>query len=295
MQDTLEIVKKADQYRSQKGDTESAIKLLEEHVDMLREDPLLSFDIPLILKSLGTCYRDIGNTNKALELYKEALELSRNDFNKIEESDILSSMAFLELKIGSIDQALKYAKQSLKYIGNKRGEKFGIAKSNAHAVLGNIYFENGDYEDALLSYKRALSVAENINFEKRIITVVGDIANVYVMTGKYDEARKLLKKYIEKAEKSYRIAIPQYYLRLGKVFLNKGDLKKAEENFLIAMHNANENKLIRDMGESSEALGDLYRKKDKSRADKYYKDAVTYYVSGSYKKQAEYVKKKLKN
>ena len=296
MKDTLDIVKEAEAFRDEKGDLKTAIDILEAHLKTLQEDPLiLSFDIPLVLKKLGSYYRDIGDTDKARRLYNEALGLARNDLNKIEEADILSSLAFLELKTGTVEKALEYANKSLKYIGTKRGEKFGEAKANAYAVVGNIYFEKGDYIDALENYKRALSTAENIKYVKRVLTVLGDIANVHIRNGELWKAVRILKESIVRAKKFYVLAVPQFYLRLGRIYLEKKDFKLAKENFLIALDCAAENSLVRDIGECNEALGDFFSVNNEEESNEYYKKALESYNKSNYKNQARFVSKKLQS
>lgn len=294
MNDTLDVIKEADIYKYEKSDPQKAIDILESHLVILRKDPIiLSFDIPLVLKKLGSYYRDIGDTGKARTLYNEALELAKNDLNKTEEADILSSLAFLELKTGTTEKALEYANKALKYIGTKRGEKFGEAKANTFAVLGNIYFEEGEYIEALENYKRALSTAENIKYVKRILTVSGDIANVHIRNGEYWKATRLLKENIKRAEKSYGVAVPQFYLRLGRIYLAENDKKLAKENYQKALDCATKDGLVRDMGECNEALGDMYVESDLKKANSYYKKAQEYFGKGGYKNQERYVKEKM--
>jgi tetratricopeptide (TPR) repeat protein len=163
-------------------------------------------------------------------------------------------MAFLELKTGNIEKAYKYATKRGDYIWNKRGEKFAIAKSNAFAVLGNIYFEKGEYEKAMYAYKRGLATAKFFNYTKREITILGDIANLYIIMGDYGIAEKKLNIALEKAEKEYFIALPSIYLRKSNICLANREFEKAKEYIDKALEKAKELELVRDIKEAEEAL-----------------------------------------
>ena len=295
MKDPLNIVKEADTYREKQGDIKKGISLLEKHLKELEKDSgVLSFYIPLFSKKLGDFYRDIGNTQKALEMYKRGLEVARNDLNKMEEADILVALAFLELKIGTTEKALNYAHKAWEYIGPKRGAKFAEVKSNTLAAMGNIHFEDGDNDEALDCYRKAIKVARKHNIAKRVITVTGDIANVYLNKGSEGVALGLLKKLLPEAKGSYRVAVPQIYIRIGKIYLESKECKKAEENFKKALDYAQEESLVRDIGESYEALGDVFIHQNISIAHTYYEKALKQYERGSLTRHTDSLKQKIK-
>jgi tetratricopeptide (TPR) repeat protein len=264
MEDPIKIIQQSDEIRDQGKGLDKAILLLEELLEEVRKDPIiLSFYIPLIMKKLGNLYRDIGDIKKAKETYQEALDTALNDLNRTEESDIFASMAFLELKTGDIEKALKYARKAEKNICPKRGKKFAEAKSNTYAVLGNIYFEKGEYEEAMDAYRRGLIVAEDAEYVRREITILNDMANIYIYKGHYFNAEKKLRLVLEKAEANYRIALPQVYLRLGKMYMDRDEFEKSKEYIDKALESAKELGLKGDIEESEEAL-EVYLKAVKS-------------------------------
>ena len=296
----MDIINQADYQRDIKGNIKESIRLIEDNIGQLRkkENILLSIYLPLFLRKLGNFYRDIGNTDKAYELYNEALAVAQNDLNKIEEADINTALAFLELKTGSIDTALKYAKSAYGYIGKKRGKKFGEARANTYAVLGNIYFEIGNYKKALVYYRKGLETAELCNLEKRVITLSGDVANVYLKQGPgmLAKAEIILKENIVRAEKSYLVAVPQMYLRLAKIYSIKyEDFKEAKENVLKGLEYAEKYNLKRDIAECNEALGDLYYQSQSPECDRYFGEAARIYEEGGYERQAYEVSKKIRD
>ena len=295
MDDPIEIIKKADEYREKDGDFNKAIDILEDLLVEVKKDPIiLCFYVPLILKKLGNLYRDIGDTKKAKETYEEALKVARNDLNKTEESDILTAMAFLELKTGDADKALKYAKKAEENIGPKRGIKFAEVRANTFAVLGNIYFEKGDFEEATEKYRFALFVAKNAKNIKREVTIVQDIANLNIVKGDYYEAKRLLQYILKKSKgEEYCLAVPQMYLRLGKAYQGLRKLDQAKENFEKALQFAQEKQLVRDIAESYEALGDYFSMLGDESSKSYYENALDIFEKGNYINSVVSVKKKL--
>jgi tetratricopeptide (TPR) repeat protein len=295
MQDPLEIVKEADKYREQEGDIQKGITLLEKNLKELEKDPIiLSFYIPLFLKKLGNFYRDIGDTKRAKELYQNGLEVAKNDLNRMEEADILVSMAFLELKTGTAKDALKYALKAWEYIGPKRGGKFAEIKVNTLAVLGNIHFEQADLEEALRRYERALRISEKYKIKKRIITVSGDIANVYIMLKEEEKALRILEKVLPLAEELYQVALPQIHMRIGKLNMAKRNYEKAKGSFRVALDISETMGLSRDIGESYENLGDVSALEDSHEAKIYYEKALTQYKKSGLSPHVESANRKLK-
>ncbi len=296
MEDTLDVVKRAEKLRNENGDIYEAINILENRARILRKDPfIMGVDLPLVLRKLATCYRDVGDIDSAYEIYNEALAIAINDNNKIEESDILSSLSFLELKTGSIEKAMEYAQRSLEYIGNKRrGLKFAEARSNAYAVLGNIYFEKEQYDDALESYNIALKTARKAKFVRRELTLLGDIANVHIKKGKLNQALIMLVKSINKAKREYGISVPQYHLRIGRIYIERKEFPEAEKYFKEALKYAKDLKLKRDIAECYEAIGDMHMEKgSKKKGERYYLKAIEGYREGRYKVQEEGVIRKI--
>ena len=293
MPDTLEIVKKTDQLVDE-GHIQEAIDILENHLKVIEEDSLiLGLDIPIVLKNLGRYYMIEGKTQKARDIYERALEVSKDDFNRIEESDILASLAFLELKTGEIYQALKYASRAEDYIATKRGRRFATARANTLAVLGNIHFHDGNLEKALEYYKRAKVVAKKIKFKKRVVTLTLDIANIHIHKKNYIRAGDILEKSIEEAKKRYPFAVSQCYLRLGRLNTLRNRPKDAKNNIENALEYAKKGKQFRDIGECYEAMGDLYIKEGKrEEAEVYYEKAMNYYKDGDFKPHIEALKKK---
>jgi tetratricopeptide (TPR) repeat protein len=161
-----------------------------------------------------------------------------------------------------------------------KGFKVEKVKSNIYAILGNIYFTTKDYQDSLENYKKALKLAEEIGYERRIMTVKNDMANVYIETGEVDKARDLLLSLKKKAQKENEFAMPQILLRLARVEFIENNLEKAKEYIEESINLSKQKGWKRDIAEGREALARIYKEQNKelqkniqlSKAKKAYKD-----------------------
>jgi len=142
--------------------------------------------------SIGDCYREKGEFDKAIEEYNRALEKAQND-----------------------------------------EEMGGETAAKALAALGEIYLRKEDFENAQNYFKQSIEAYP----ENEILAY--NVGEIYFSNQKIDEA-------IHYFELSTQIKPdwPSSYLKLGYVYLNKGDYEKSKLNF---------NKFLELDPESSEA------------------------------------------
>jgi tetratricopeptide (TPR) repeat protein len=161
-------------------------------------------------------YRDTGDLSSSVETYKEALEIVKDD-DCIYKADILRSLSFVSIYTEGLDRAYEYALDALNAVKQKKAKKYYRVKSNIYAVIGNILYEKNIYDDALVNYRKGMIFAKKDNFYQREITLGGDIANVYIAQRKYSKAIQIISKNLKLAKKSYRVSVPQLYLRRAKI------------------------------------------------------------------------------
>lgn len=92
-----------------------------------------------------------------------------------------------------------------------------------NATLAKNYFQKGEFEKALLEYKKLYAKSSSS------ITYINQIVTVYQQLEQYDKAEIFLLELLE------RINFPAFYVELGYNYQLKGDLKKANENYKKAM------------------------------------------------------------
>jgi tetratricopeptide (TPR) repeat protein len=212
--DVEEILLEVDRsIKSGKG-IDRSIKMLEETLEEI--EPTRDDYYETVIK-LATVYRYHRNYTDAETVLMNGISKATTYEKKIHLSDIYRNLSFIKLQQKDFVKARIYAKKALSIVKYMKGFKADRSKSNIYAVLGNIYFTTKDYKDALKNYQKALKKAEKIGFEERVLTLKGDIANVYIETGKLKKARDILLSIEEKGEEVHEKAIPQIYLRLARI------------------------------------------------------------------------------
>jgi tetratricopeptide (TPR) repeat protein len=237
-----------------------AFSLLE---NLLKDlDPSTEEYFETVLK-LSELYRN----NKSYTAAEELLEKSTHYAKKFEENlylaDIYRSLSFIKLQKREFPDARKYAKKALSIVKYMKGFKADKNKANIYALLGNICFTNKKYKEALEYYNKGLTKAEKIQFDKRVITIKNDIANLYIETDKTNKAKILLKELKRKSKKIYKLAYPQVLIRLAKLEYETKSYEKAKKYLYEALDFVKQNDWKRDIAEVREELAFVYKEEGK--------------------------------
>jgi tetratricopeptide (TPR) repeat protein len=193
--------------RDKEGKPKVALKelLKYKNEDFKEYDELIKY---VLMKAV--LYRDTGDMESSVETYKEALSIVKDD-DHINKADILRSLSFVSIYTEGFEKAYEYALDALNTVKDKRGKKYYRVKSNIYAVIGNILYGEEEYEKALINYKKGMYWAEKDHFYQREITLGGDIA-MYILHKEIFKAIYYLKN-LKLPKKSYRISVPQLYLK----------------------------------------------------------------------------------
>jgi len=269
--DVEEILLEVDRsIKSGKG-IDRSIKMLEETLEEI--EPTRDDYYETVIK-LATVYRYHRNYADAENVLMNGISKAKTYEKQIHLSDIYRNLSFIKLQQKDFVKARIYAKKALSIVKYMKGFKADRSKSNIYAVLGNIFFTTKDYKDALKNYQKALKKAKKIGFEERVFTLKGDIANVYIETGKLKKARDILLSIEEKAEEVHEKAIPQIYLRLARIEYERENLAETKGLIEKAIAVSEKKGWKRDLAEAREALARVYEKEGKeSKAKEAYEKA----------------------
>jgi tetratricopeptide (TPR) repeat protein len=244
-----------------------------------------------------------GDYSVALTYYEKASEIYLKINNPAESSELLNRIAMTYWSLGINDKALHYMLEFIKLINGGRPKALGIGYNN----IGAIYKDLGDNEKALEFYRKAADYYElagdsldlpspltnigNIFSSKeipdsalyyyslslRISDAMDDrlqsaktkhnIALLCIKTGKFDEAGKLLKEYMDiSREVGYKEGIAQSLLSLGNYYENLGDTSEAIQYYQDCIALADSIKLLQILKNAhlglSEAMLNRHRYKE---------------------------------
>ena len=170
-----------------------------------------------LYSALGYTYEQQKKYKNAVEAYRHAIELDRDNL------DAIRGLAENLLNDGQSDAAL----EQYKVIADANPED-----AQTYVRIAEIYRKQGKFDLALENLKKAESMVQDS------IEVPYNIASIYQAQGRYDEAipilRDLLKK-SEKADGSYSGSVKSnravFLERLGTIYRDQGNYQSANETF----------------------------------------------------------------
>ena len=141
------------------------------------------------LINMGVAHRKLGNHQKAIGYYNEAIQLFRETNNLPELSISLFNKALALHARGTTKEVLQALKEANILI-EKRKDSIGIAHCNF--LMGQVYYSNKLQIDSAIYYcERAIKVAKNIDpNEGSLNTFYSDLALYYKTKGDLNKATK---------------------------------------------------------------------------------------------------------
>jgi tetratricopeptide (TPR) repeat protein len=148
--------------------------------------------------NLGFLYSDMGQQDKALDYFQQALTLSREEGDKRDEALILCDIGRTYTRMGNQQKALEINQQALA-IAQSLGDVY--LQSFALENLGDAYLEPGETPKALDFLKRALSDGNNRQGDFSDAPTIASIARAERRLGHFAEALGYIKTVISIIEK----------------------------------------------------------------------------------------------
>ena len=142
-----------------------------------------------ILNNLGSIYYQQQNYLGAIEQFQQAYQLSLSLDDTYTTIRSLNNIAFNYVKAGYLDSAMHYANRSIEY--NKQKGSLYLT-SFAQRVIGDVYLEREQLEDAISEYREALGLSQEINFRSFEASILHRLGNVLIQMGEYKEAKTVL-------------------------------------------------------------------------------------------------------
>lgn len=260
MDETISILKEVDSLIRQSRDYVTAIEKLQEPLKEAESNPLLSFDLPLLLKRIGVYTNALGDKEKAYEYLNKALKIAKQDLNKGERSDIRAYLALLKLEDGELDEALDYAQKALSHREIQDEYDTAYRRAFARKVYADILYEKGDLDEAYKSYSIAQTLSEDDD-DDLYVSIVERMVDIDVKNDQYDKAMLFVKNRLGK-EGITPFRETLLYKLHSKLEADRGNKKGAEESLSKALEIAKKEDFARHIGEIYEALGELTKAKE---------------------------------
>jgi tetratricopeptide (TPR) repeat protein len=225
------------------------------------------------LGSLGNAYRDLGQVDKAIDYYEQALAIAREIGHRQNESTTLGNLGNAYSDLGQVDKAIEYYEQGLaiaREIGHRQGE------GNHLGNLGNAYSDLGQVEKAIEYYEQALAIAREIGHRQGEGNHLGNLGNAYSDLGQVEKAIEYYEQALAIArEIGHRQGEGADLGSLGNAYRDLGQVDKAIEYYEQALaisreigHRQNEGIWLGSLGNAYRDLGQV------DKAIEYYEQAL---------------------
>jgi tetratricopeptide (TPR) repeat protein len=139
----------------------------------------------LSLNNIGLAYSSLGEKQKALDYYNQALPLTRTVGDRADEAATLNNIGLVYSSLGEKQKALDYYHQALP-LAHTLGDHAGEAKMLTN--IGAVYSALGKKRKALDYYNQALPLAHAVGDPAGEATTMNNIGAVYAALGKKQQA-----------------------------------------------------------------------------------------------------------
>jgi CHAT domain-containing protein/Tfp pilus assembly protein PilF len=130
-------------------------------------------------------YDDLGEKQKALDYYRQALPISRQVGDRFGEATTLNNIGHVYDDLGERHKALDYCNQALPII-RQVGDRFGEAAIINN--IGHVYDELGEKQKALDYYNEALQITDQVGARSVQAGTLNNIGYVYSSLGEEQRA-----------------------------------------------------------------------------------------------------------
>lgn len=237
---------------------------------------------PSILLRAAKEYWLTGRPDKSLGILAKLLEILDEKKDPILYILTLQHMGVAYRLIGKIDEALITHEKALRIcqrISNeKRDKEVETLISQQYINIGNIYIMKNELEKAEESFRKALSISENIGDTERQISAILSLGSIQEAKGDIKKALELyLKalKLINDLEDSLERSPALYtdlddiqrrkgfvYLGLSKAYYSIGRKDKSIKYMILALSEFKENGYIEGLFQAILTLGNIFEKEN---------------------------------
>lgn len=178
-----------------------------------------------LLNNIGFVYFELNNHSRAFECYKKSLEIAQNIQRKPEEAECYGNIGYMYLSKNNYTEALNYLSKSSELF-----KEIGDSASYAEQVgkMGLLFYNQKDFSKALNYYNISLKINLNTGKQKGIISMLTNIATIYMHQNKLSLADSLLQnalKMVSKANDPWMVSL--IHLTLAEVYSEMKNWQKS--------------------------------------------------------------------
>jgi CHAT domain-containing protein/tetratricopeptide (TPR) repeat protein len=185
------------------------------------------------LNNIGFLYDALGQKQKALEFFQEALPIQKELGDRVEESTTLNNIGSLYSALGQKQKALEYYQKALpidQAVGDRAGEATTLNN------IGLVYFALGQKQKALEFFQKAVPIYQAVGNRVGEATTLNNIGLVYFALGQKQKALEFYEKALPiRKEVGDRAGEATTLNNIGLVYNDLGQNQKALEFYQKAL------------------------------------------------------------
>ena len=221
-------------------------------------------------RKFGYKFSDTKNFDKALEFYEKSYLIAKEIGDKQGMGLSLNSIGAMYSFQGKYDKATEYYRRSLN-IKEELGDQSGTGRVLMN--IGLIYFNKGDFEKTLEYYERSLGKFKGIDDKFGIGMLLNNIGIFHQNQGNYNKALNYFKRSLTiREELGNKGRIGGNLTAIGFVYYRKGEYDKALDYYIRSLIIREELGDKRRIGQSLNNIGVVH----KNKGD--YDKALDYYI-----------------
>lgn len=134
-----------------------------------------------VLGSIGEVYTLIGEYDRAIESFNDAVHLTEDTEEKAKN---LRKLAEAHMKKGEFARSLEVTDTAQEFLKNIRS----VEKGRSLVLEGKIYYGKGDFGKAMLKLSEAVKLFEKLGEERDLGNAIRAVGNIYLNKGEFDKA-----------------------------------------------------------------------------------------------------------
>ncbi|MEP2279652.1 tetratricopeptide repeat-containing sensor histidine kinase [Maribacter sp.] len=194
--------------------------------------------------NLGTIFSRLEDNDEALKYYAAAFKHVKKLNDPSKEAIMLSNMAYLNIKLGNLEQAKIELDETLALF-----EKNNLTTWLAwtHSTFGLYYLALNDFENALINYQKALDIHEGFNDVKAKADIKYGLAKSYLGLNNLVKAEEIINKSINLyASSDYDKGLEKAYRTLYEISKINGNVAQSLKSLELTEKLSNDNFKIKN-------------------------------------------------
>ena len=224
---------------------ELALNAAIENEDQWKASPRYNKILGNIYSDLGTYYKRVGESDKAVEFSEKSLSIRKKLGDKNDLAEAIMNLGRIFHDLQNFEEALKKYNESLALVEETKNTS---ASSFIYSNRGQLYYDTKRWDLAEMDFRKSLELRIKLGDNKGKANILRKLGEMFLEKGDY----ALAKENFQASEKEYRAI--QYKVGLSQTLLGEGKLSLLQSDTTMAFQFAEEAYLLSKNSKSIKVL-----------------------------------------